>query len=177
MKNTIAYSIIYALTDNNIISANNISWKKGKGGNVEITDNNKYQVIFDLQNSVKATSTYNINSDNALAKDERTNLHQHNYVALMKDDKSIIQIWGKKEYAIIEIRKHLYETLECENVKLFRECEKNEYKHIKRDYQLIARDVDSAVKLITEFLKRLEKRTTGENASATENAQATEKSA
>ena len=107
--------------------------------------------------------------------DKRTKLHQHNYVALMKDDKSIVQIWGKKEYAIIEIRKHLYETLECEKVKMFRECEKNEYKHIKREYQLIAHSVDDAVKLITDFLKRLEKKTKGENTQATENTNASEK--
>lgn len=172
MKNSIAYSIIYALTDNNIITSDNIEWKKEKGGKVTITDNNKYQVIFDLQNSVRATSTYDIENDIDV-KD----LHQHNYVALMKDDKSIVQIWGKKEYAIIEIRKHLYETLECENVKLFRECEKNEYKHIKREYQLIARTTDDAVKLIIEFLKRLEKKTKGENTSATENENANEKTA
>ena len=188
MKNTIAYSIIYALTDNNIITSDNIEWKKEKGGKVTITDNNKYQVIFDLQNSVKATSTYDINSDDALAKDERTNLHQHNYVALMKDDKSIVQIWGKKDRAIIEIRKHLYEALECENVKMFRECKKNTYKNIERKYQLVV-DIDTfyddaynkcvneSVKLITDFLKRLEKKTKGENTNETENTNASEKTA
>jgi len=172
MKNKIAYEIIYALTDNNIISSNNIEWKKEKGGKYTITDNNKYQVIFDLQNSVRATSTYDIENDIDVQ-----DLHQHNYVALMKDDKSIVQIWGKKDYAIIEIRKHLYEALECENVKMFRECEKNEYKHIRREYQLIAHDTESAVKLITEFLKRLEKKTKGENTEATESVNASEKTA
>jgi len=181
MKNTIAYSIIYALTNNNIISSDNFSWKKVKGEKVEITDNNKYQVIFDLQNSVRATSTYDIENDIDV-KD----LHQHNYVALMKDDKSIVQIWGKKDKAIIEIRKHLYETLECENVKLFRECKKNIYKNVARQYQLVV-DIDTfyddaynkcvndAVKLITEFLKRLEKKTKGENTSASEKVNASEK--
>ena len=169
MKNTTAYDVLYKLTENNIITADNIEWKK-EGGKVTITDNNKYQVIFDLQNSVRATSTYDIENDIDV-KD----LHQNNYVALMKDDKSIVQIWGKKDYTIIEIRKHLYETLECENVKMFRECEKNVYKNIKRDYQLIAHDTETAVKLITEFLKRLEKKTKGENTQATENANANEK--
>ena len=159
-KNTIAYDILYKL---NIATAENFSYEIKEGGKVEIIDNNKYQVIFDLQNSVRATSTYDIENDIDV-KD----LHQNNYVAIMRDDKSIVQIWGKKDYAIIEIRKHLYEALECENVKLFRECEKNIYKHVKREYQLIARDTDIAVKLINEFLKRLEKRTKGEETTATE---------
>jgi len=154
--NTSAYEAIYAMTE--LIDINKFSWKIGKGGKIEIVDDNKYHVIFDLQSNVATfeTSTYNM-SDEA-EKENINTLHESNYVALMKDDTSIIQLHGKKGgKVIIEIRKKLYDKLECEKVKLFRECEKNEYKHIKRDYQLVTYNTEDTVKIIKEFIKRLEK--------------------
>lgn len=172
-NNVMSYEALYEAVANNVINVD-FTWGKNESGKYVVTDNSNYQVIFDLQNSVYTNSTYDIEKDIDIEsetyekhKDDRTKLHEANYVALMKDDKSIIQLHGKKDRIIIEIRKQLYEKLECEKVKIFRECEKNEYKHIKRDYQLVVYSTNEAVKIINEFLRRLEKKTVGKTENET----------
>ena len=119
MKNKIlVYDILNALYEKEIIKSDFL-WEVTKGGKVKVTDNSNYQVIFDLQNSVYMISEYDINSKDADRKDRYSN-----YVALIKDDKSIIQLWGKanRGEVIIELRKHLYDALKCDELKTLKEC-------------------------------------------------------
>ena len=68
---------------------------------------------------------------------------------------------------IIEFRKHLFERLECEKLKLFRECEHETYKHVSQMRLCVARDVETSTKLVKTFIERFEKKFRGETATAT----------
>ena len=176
MKNkNLCYDILNALNEKEIIK-HSFTWEKVNGGKIKVIDESNYQVIFDLQNSVMMNCEYDINSD-AEKKTTKDRLHHYsNYVALIKDDKSIIQLWGKANRGdvIIEFRKHLYDVLECDKLKTFTECKHEMYKGKEQNRLCVVDNVNDAVKIIKKFLERLESKTQGKT-SASEKTQASEK--
>ena len=158
MKNkTLAYDILNALHENNIITTD-ITWEKVKGGKVKVIDNSNYSVIFDLQNNVLFENEYDINDTekHVNRKDKYSN-----YVALMRDDKSIIQLWGKanRGEVIIEFRKQLYDKLECDKLKVFRDCKHETYKGKEQNRLCVVDNTKDAIKVISAFVNRLESKT------------------
>lgn len=100
-----------------------------------------------------------------------------NYIRLESDDdSSILQFWGKPKRGtrgevIIEIRKKLYDRLECDNVKIFRESRHEIYKKVEQHRLIVVDNTSDAIKVVKAFIERLDKK----RSNASEETTATKK--
>lgn len=149
------YSIIDEMYNKNILTTD-FKWEKVKGGN-KVIDNNALRVLFTLQ-SREMFDVINAKE----ARKANKNMYA-NYVRIESDDDSaLIQLWGKvnrgeKGEVIIEFRQKLYDMLKCDDVKLFRDCKHETYKHNTLNRLCVVDNTKDAIKIITAFIERLNK--------------------
>ena len=154
-KNTTfdVYTSLDALVANDVIRFDfDVDTKTHK-----VVDNSNIKLLFALQNSEHYNVT-NVDDARLANKDFR-----RNYVCMSTDDdSSVLQFWGKsnKGEVVIEVRKHLFDTLELASLKVFREWGKEVKggKAIERCF--VCKSDKDVVTFCKAFFARLEKRKT-----------------
>ena len=153
------YNIIDEMYKQNILTTD-FSYEKTKQGE-KVTDNNALRTLFTLQ----SREIFDVcNAKTAKLANEQT---YANYVRIESDDdSSLIQLWGKvnrgeKGEVIIEFRQKLYEQLDCDKLKVFRDCKHEMYKHNVLNRLCVVDNTQDAIKIINTFIERMNKKKRG----------------
>jgi len=136
-KNTLSYDILNQLYDSGFMTQHNLR-------HLMCLQN---QEVFDVDSAEKARIA---NASEQLYP---------NYVRIESDDdSSLVQLWGKPKrgIVIVEFRKRLFDMVECDKVKLFRESKHEIYKGQEQHRLIVVDNVEQGVKIIQTFVERVE---------------------
>lgn len=151
-----SYTLLDALYEQGILESNFTI-----DGNI-VTDESSLRPIFCLQSQ----EIFDVcDAESARLANAKEQFYS-NYVRLESDDdSSVLQFWGKAKRGvngevIIEIRKRIYDMLDCDSLKIFRESRHEKYKGVEQHRLIVVDNVSDGVKVVRAFLDRLNRKRT-----------------